>query len=261
MVVRLVFFLLAIANIYLVWRHYDELLLIGSPAEAEEVVSAAAPALSAMPLAKVEFKGAYEQAPRAELAEPVAIEPELSARSASLPSAPLISASDSAPRQCYWAGPFSADELSGQALIKRLGELRIGVSDHRLRTQKVDRFWVIIPSVSLPEQAGDAIAKLKQANIDSYEIGRGEHAGAISLGFYSREVLAQARLQEAQDLGWQPELVPIAVSKHQQWLQVDKQQADAVGEGILARMVKNNSGVEIIEKKCELPVASHNNIH
>lgn len=254
---RLVFFLLAIANIYLVWRHYDELLLIGSPAEAEEVVSAVAPVLSALPLANVDFNE-HEQAP---LAEPVAGEPELPTSGAPLPSASSITANDSVPRQCYWAGPFSVDELSGQALMKRLGELRIGVSDHRSRTQKVDRFWVIIPSVSLPGQAGDAIAKLKQANIDSYEIGRGEHAGAISLGFYSREALAQARLQEAQDLGWQPELVPIAVSKHQQWLQVDKQQADAVGEGILARMVKNNSGVEIIEKKCELPVASHNNIH
>ena len=276
MVVRLVFFLLAIANVFLVWRHFDELMLIGAPAEAQESSDVAV--LTELPELSKSNNNPIEDT--AALDETLAVQQDGLASTANVlqdkkPSrlevsshieSQLLTADNSRPvaklpRQCYWAGPLDANESAGDALMDRLRALRIGVSDHRVRTAGPDRFWVIIPRRGLKDGAASAIAALKKASVDSYEIGRGEHAGAVSLGFYSREQLAHARVEKAARLGWASEIIHVATNKHQQWLQVDKQQADAVGEGILARMVKNNSGVEIIEKKCELPVASHNNIH
>lgn len=276
MVVRLVFFLLAIANVFLVWRHFDELMLIGSPAEAQESSDVAV--LTELPgpsksnnnpiedAAAPDEELAGQQDDLASAANALQDKTRPSPQSGSNIESQLFNADNSLsavklPRQCYWAGPLDANEPAGDALIERLKALRIGVSDHRVRTAGPDRFWVIVPKNELKQGAGIAIAELKKAKIDSYEIGRGEHAGAVSLGFYSREALAHARVEKAARLGWSSEIIHVATNGHQQWLQVDKQQADAVGEGILARMVKNNSGVEVIEKKCELPVASHNNIH
>lgn len=268
---RLVFFLLAIANAFLVWRHFDELMLIGSSAEAQESSEAIA-SIKPTPVQPLPKSDALDDSASANKlhadnsaqvqSEVDEARTEIDDDTGSQPFAANNSLPvNDLPRQCYWAGPLNADEPSGNALIERLKALRISVSDHRVRTAGPDRFWVIIPRDGLTQGATSVIASLKKAKIDSYEIGRGEHAGAVSLGFYSREALAHARVEKAARLGWLSEIVHVATSAHQQWLQVDKQQADAVGEGILARMVKNNSGVEIIEKKCELPVASHNNIH
>lgn len=277
---RLVFFILAIANAFLVWRHFDELMLIAVPAEAQSSDEAGMLAASAHSQMVSAGLASDDKSIRADLQLKdqggllVIPEDGLSSRSQSsgVPSeAESVSyksldsadfdASNEVPRQCYWAGPLDANEPAGNALMKRLQALRISVSDHRVRSAGPERFWVIIPKAKLSGSPASVIAALKKAKIDSYEIGRGDHAGAISLGFYSREALAHARTEKAARSGWSSEIVRVATSRHYQWLQVDKQQADAVGEGILVRMVKNNSGVEIIEKKCELPVASHNNIH
>ena len=44
----------------------------------------------------------------------------------------------------------------------------------------------------------------------------------------------------------------------QSWLVASREQVDAIGEGILPRMLKNKTSLQIFEKKCDEGVASDN---
>ena len=161
---------------------------------------------------------------------------------------------------CYWAGPLGSD-IQRDLLIKRLKGLRIDVSEHVSRSSGDRRYWVYLPPMASRGEAKQQLAALQARNIDSYLIRKGERKNGISLGLYSRADLATGKVDELRAIGWQPEVDAYTQTVSQQWIAASKRQVDAVGEGILPRMLKNKSGVTIIEKKCALPVASHNNIH
>ncbi|HEY7773582.1 MAG TPA: SPOR domain-containing protein [Marinagarivorans sp.] len=161
---------------------------------------------------------------------------------------------------CYWAGPLSTD-VQRDLLLKRLKGLRIDVSEHVARSSGDRRYWVYLPPMASRAEAKQQLAELQARNIDSYLIRKGERKNGISLGLYSRAELANSRADEVRAIGWEPTIDAYTQTLNQLWIAASKRQVDAVGEGILPRMLKNKSSVTIIEKKCALPVASHNNIH
>lgn len=161
---------------------------------------------------------------------------------------------------CYWAGPLNSD-TDGDVLLRRLKGLNVEALERVTRAQGDMRYWVYLPPMASKEKAQAELGALQDKGIDSYLIHRGERKNGISLGLFSRVQLAEAKEKEVKDAGWEATTDVYAQSVNQRWITASKKQLDAVGEGILPRMLKNKSDVTIIEKKCELPVASHNNIH
>ena len=161
---------------------------------------------------------------------------------------------------CYWAGPL-ADDADRDVLLRRLKGLNIVASERVTRAAGDLRYWVYLPPLSSKDEAKAQLAALQSKGIDSYLIHKGERKNGISLGLFSQLELAESREAEVRAAGWEATMDTYKRSVNQRWITASKEQLDAVGEGILPRMLKNKSDVTIIEKKCELPVASHNNIH
>lgn len=161
---------------------------------------------------------------------------------------------------CYWAGPFT-QQADRAELIKRLAELHIFAEE---RTQVASggwRYWVYLPPKPSRKEAKAQLAVLKNMKVDSYLIYEGEKANGVSLGLFSRKELADAKYADIQSRGFEVTMDSFERTVNQRWVAVSKAQIDAIGEAVLPRMIKNKTGVQVIEKKCELPVASHNNIH
>lgn len=161
---------------------------------------------------------------------------------------------------CYWAGPLSND-ADRDVLLRRLRGLNVVASERVTRGAGDMRYWVYLPSVGSKAEAKVRLAALQEKGIDSYLVHKGERKNGISLGLFSRLELAEIKEKEVRDAGWKPVMDVYKKSVSQRWITANKEQLDAVGAGILPKMLKNKSDVTIIEKKCELPVASHNNIH
>ena len=161
---------------------------------------------------------------------------------------------------CYWAGPLSND-ADRDVLLRRLKGLNVVASERVTRAAGDMRYWVYLPPMASKAEAKVRLAELQEKGIDSYLIHRGERKNGISLGLFSRLELAEIKEKEVRGAGWKPEMDTYKKSVSQRWVTANKEQLDAVGAGILPKMLKNKSDVTIIEKKCELPVASHNNIH
>jgi hypothetical protein len=160
---------------------------------------------------------------------------------------------------CYWVGPIAKD-TDWDVLTNRLRSLKIDIGERQQRITGVKRYWVYLPPSASKAQAKEQLAEVQKLGIDSYLIPNGEHQNGISLGLFSQKVIADNKIKEVATAGWNPMVEVYERSVTQRWVTISKTQLDAVGKGILPRMLKNKSGVDVFEKKCELPVASHNNI-
>ncbi len=161
---------------------------------------------------------------------------------------------------CYWAGPL-ADNADRDVLLRRLEALNVEAAERVTRIAGDLHYWVYLPPLESRGQAKARLAALQEKGIDSYLIHKGERKNGISLGLFSRLELAEIKEGEVREAGWSPTMDTYKKNVSQRWVTANKDQLDAVGAGILPKMLKNKSSVTIIEKKCGLPVASHSNIH
>ena len=279
---RLFFALLVVVNItFLAWRYIassDVTPALSSSSLSSSVVSGSGSAINSPVVSAIQSESIP---PSALAAQTITLLEEVAQNKATLqeeglqndlPQKRLLSAkaSDQAlenpantalsQQTCYWLGPF-AKEAAQAEYAQRLNSQGVVAEQELSRVSGGWLYWVYLPAQSTRKEAREQLSVLQGMKVDSYLIQKGEKANGISLGLFSRKELADAKYQAIKAKGFAVEVDAFERIIEQRWLIVRGQSAGGLSGLVLSRMAKNEAALQLIEKKCELPVASHNNIH
>ncbi len=221
---------LALANIgYFLWMHE-----IAAP-EAAPGAAAAADATtlrlasevpSPRPAGGVAGPGSLDPA----AAAPVVAEPGVAPSAAAVPAvaapAPERAGLPAAARRCVTVGPFKEVSEAAHAA----STLRGGGYDPRQRVVDGEVWagvWVYLPLPATHPASDQILAKLKAAGIDDSLVMPGPADGSvISLGLFSEQKRAQARVQQVQALGLTPGVADRKRTGNLYWIDVDLKPGD-----------------------------------
>jgi hypothetical protein len=188
---------------------------------------AAAPAASAAPTLKLASESAG---------------PQPGGISGGAPSAPIAPAPASAEsahneagtglltnvQRCISVGPFRDVAEAAHAATT----LRSGGYDPRQRVADGEVWagvWVYLPLPATPAAGDQVLAKLKAGGIDdALEMPGPNDASVISLGLYSDQKRAQARVAQAQALGFNPGIADRKRTGNVYWIDIDLKPTDSL---------------------------------
>ncbi len=175
---------------------------------------------------------------------PEAARNESSGNSAAATAAPLIAGSaTSAPdntrdagssglltnvKRCISVGPFRDVSEAAHAA----STLRSGGYDPRQRVADGEVWagvWVYLPLPAARSMAEQTLAKLKTGGIDdALEMPGPNEGSVISLGLYSEPKRAQARVAQAQALGFNPGIADRKRTGNVYWIDIDLKPTDSL---------------------------------
>jgi hypothetical protein len=131
-------------------------------------------------------------------------------------------------RRCISVGPFRDVSEAAHAA----STLRGGGYDPRQRVADGEVWagvWVYLPLPAVPAVAEQTLAKLKAGGIDDALEMPGPNEGAvISLGLYSEPKRAQARVAQAQGLGFNPGIADRKRNGNVYWIDIDLKPTDSL---------------------------------
>jgi hypothetical protein len=131
-------------------------------------------------------------------------------------------------KRCITLGPFRDVAEAAHAA----STLRSGGYDPRQRVVDGDVWagiWVYVPAPPTQGSAEQLVAKLKAAGIDdALEMPGPSEGSVISLGLFSEQKRAQARVSQVQALGLTPALSDRKRTGNVYWIDVDLKPADGL---------------------------------
>jgi hypothetical protein len=131
-------------------------------------------------------------------------------------------------QRCISVGPFRDVSEAAHAA----STLRGGGYDPRQRVAEGDVWagvWVYLPLPTLRSAADQALAKLKAGGIDdALEMPGPNEGSVISLGLYSEPKRAQARVAQAQALGFNPGIADRKRTGNVYWIDIDLKPTDSL---------------------------------
>lgn len=155
--------------------------------------------------------------------------------------------------RCISVGPFRDVAEAAHAA----GTLRAAGYDPRQRVVDGDVWaglWVYLPVPSSPAASEQMQAKLKAAGIDdALEMPGPVDGSVISLGLFSEPKRAQARVAQAEALGFSPGLADRKRTGNVYWVDIDLKPSD--GEVSPADLAGDRGRISRLETK-ECPVAA-----
>lgn len=160
---------------------------------------------------------------------------------------------------CTFIGPFD-DEVRAGELVERLAAMDVAARVTPVDIATGPGYWVYLEPLPSRREALRALAELQAQKIDSYIIPKGELSNGISLGMFSKEPLARARLKEMQDLGIDAKLDIIERSHHEIWVSLPASAAAQLDDQAWQRLLENVKTAERRQNFC-LHVASQDNFH
>jgi len=131
-------------------------------------------------------------------------------------------------KRCLSIGPFNDVSEAAHAATT----LRTGGYDPRQRSADGDVWagvWVYLPLPPTKAAGDQMLAKLKAAGIDDALEMPGPHEGSvISLGLYGESKRAQARVAQAQALGFNPGIADRKRAGSVYWIDIDLKPTDSL---------------------------------
>ena len=131
-------------------------------------------------------------------------------------------------KRCISVGPFRDVSEAAHAATT----LRGGGYDPRQRVADGDVWagvWVYLPLPASPAAGEQALAKLKSGGIDdALEMPGPNETSVISLGLYSEPKRAQARVAQAQALGFNPGIADRKRTGNVYWIDIDLKPTDGL---------------------------------
>lgn len=195
----LVLGLLLCNGIYFLWQHQAASV---SVAAVEPVKAQGDPLVL---LSEAGKGGAAQSAPQPQEDRPA--EP-------AAPPAPIAEA----PAQpvCHMIGPFK-ERISARQVKDRLQALDITVNTYQLNVPSKPDYWVHLGPMRSRKEALEALRELHSKNIDSFLITEGDLVNGISLGFFTREDLAQAVLKQRRAQGYDAKIQEVPRFSEELW--------------------------------------------
>lgn len=162
-----------------------------------------------------------------------------------------VPAPTAAPSTCQMVGPFK-EKVSALQMRARLGELGIGSTTYQISIPDKIDYWVHLGPLRTRKQALELLHELQSKKIDSFLIADGELSNGISLGFFTREELAQSVLKTRKEQGYDAKIraVPRVVTEF--WELVPEDQRGRLTAQGLMRLRSGMPGVEVRKNSCDL---------
>lgn len=160
---------------------------------------------------------------------------------------------------CEMVGPFK-DTAAAEDFSSRLSAIDINGSIKDLELPAGPGYWVYLKPAENRRAALRRLAELQARGIDSYVIPKGEFENGISLGMFSQENLAKARLAEMVAIGLEPYLDTIERTYRETWVMLDPGEERKMSNLTWNRVMEGLNHLERRQNFC-LDVASQDNIH
>lgn len=151
--------------------------------------------------------------------------------------APAVPAVPALPAGCPAVGPFGAEEDAARA-VEGLDAAGIAAAERTLQLKDAPVFWVYLPPFATRQAALQRLRELHAKGIDSFVVGEGADANAISLGtFTSRDSAlgVQSRMRTA---GYGVEIREQVKDVRQLWVVLDDPAATGFLEFVPADLRK-----------------------
>lgn len=154
--------------------------------------------------------------------------PSASGHAPGMPDEPLASL-------CVTLGRFSSAGEAEQ-LRQRLLVLDIAAEVRAREAVVGTDYWLAMPVTGGEQQAVMQLSALQERGLDSFLITRGEMAGQISLGVFSREDNAQLRREQLQEQGLEVHVHALSKTEQQFVVEVGGQARRLVDQAMLSRL-------------------------
>jgi hypothetical protein len=102
------------------------------------------------------------------------------------------------------------------------------------------------------KEALDALRELQNKKIDSFLITEGELVNGISLGFFTKEELAQAVQKQRHEQGYDAKIRQIPRFSQELWEVFDGEQYNKFSEELWQKVKSGTEGIELRKNSCDL---------
>jgi hypothetical protein len=165
-------------------------------------------------------------------------------------SLPPASAPEDTVAMCHMIGPF-AEQISARQVRDRLRALDIAVELYEMQVpQRID-YWVHLSPRATRKAAVELLRELQAKGIDSFLITEGELTNGISLGFFSREELALATLEERRRQGYSAASHPVQRFSSEIWAVYSEASGEPLPDQAWQRISAGIQGLERRKNLCD----------
>jgi hypothetical protein len=152
---------------------------------------------------------------------------------------------------CHMIGPFK-EKISARQIKDRLKALDVEVKTYQLQIPEKPDYWVHLGPMRSRKEALDTLRELQSKKIDSFLITEGELVNGISLGFFTREELAQAVQRQRRDQGYEAKIRQIPRFSQQLWEVLDAEQYSRFSDALWQKVKSGTDGLELRKNSCDL---------
>jgi hypothetical protein len=152
---------------------------------------------------------------------------------------------------CHMIGPFK-EKISARQVKDRLKALDIDVATYQLQIPEKPDYWVHLGPMRSRKEALDVLRELQSKKIDSFLITEGELVNGISLGFFTKEDLAQAVQKQRKEQGYDAKIRLVPRFSQQLWEVLDAEQYNKFSDPLWEKVKAGTDGLELRKNSCDL---------
>lgn len=156
-----------------------------------------------------------------------------------------------APTICHMIGPFK-EKISARQIKDRLTALDIQVKTYQLQIPEKPVYWVHLGPMHSRKEALDALRELQAKKVDSFLITEGDLVNGISLGFFTREELAQAVQKQRREQGYEAKVRQVPRFSQQLWAVLEADQRSQFTDALWQKVRSGTEGLELRKNSCDL---------
>jgi cell division septation protein DedD len=148
-------------------------------------------------------------------------------------------------------GPFN-ELISANQVRARLKALDITVNTYQVSIPDKPDYWVHLGPMRSRKEALDLLRELQAKNIDSFLITEGELVNGISLGFFSREELAQGVMKQRREIGYEAKIRKVPRFSREIWEVFAGDEHLKLSDQLWQQIKAGTQDLELRKNSCEL---------
>ena len=152
---------------------------------------------------------------------------------------------------CHMIGPFK-EKISAHQIQDRLKALDIVVNSYQVNIPDKPDYWVHLGPMRSRKEALDTLRELQAKKIDSFLIADGELINGISLGFFTKEELAQAVLKQRREQGYDAKLRTVPRFTQEVWEVFADGQYAKFSDELWQKIKAGTQSIELRKNSCDL---------
>jgi hypothetical protein len=152
---------------------------------------------------------------------------------------------------CHMIGPFK-EKISAHQVQDRLKALDIQLHTFQVNIPDKPDYWVHLGPMRSRKEALDTLRELQAKKIDSFLITEGELLNGISLGFYTKEELAQAVLKQRREQGYAAKILAVPRFTQELWEVFADGQYSKFSDELWKKITAGTQGLELRKNSCDL---------